>query len=173
MNNHIDIRFQRRQTQKGVSVLELILVLAIISLLAGIAAPSFTGWRESLNTRGSARNISMQLRDARSKAIAQNIQYGLEVDTANRRYRLRQGNLGYNSTWTNVALTPQVRDWISLPDGISLSTANLTPGLAGIAFHPNGTSTMGAAAGTITILDKSGNPKFQISVTQFGKISIN
>ena len=169
MNKSIDINIQNREMQKGFSLIELIIVMAIIGLLAAIAGPNIFIWRETLDCRSSARDVSIKLRNARSRAITENKQDGLEVDTVNGQYRLRQGDRAVNSPWADVAQTPPVGEWIPLPGKVAFSTVNVPAPV--IAFNPNGTSNV-AASGDIRIHDKAGTIRFEVTVTSFGKISI-
>jgi prepilin-type N-terminal cleavage/methylation domain-containing protein len=65
LNNMLQIRLQRKQdSNKGFTLIEVIVVLVIIAILAAIAIPSLTGYIDKANDRAyetEARNVKMAL----------------------------------------------------------------------------------------------------------------
>lgn len=57
---------------RGFSLVELMLILAIISILAAFTAPNLPRWTASVKLNSSVREIASELQLARMKAIAQN-----------------------------------------------------------------------------------------------------
>jgi len=147
--------------QRGFSLIELLVVVALVGILAAIAFPSFTDWRRNMEYKSAARDIASILRDARQRAIATNREHRVEFDTANRRYRLTGGNLASGSTaWTVV------KDWATLSASVNMSVAGATEK----EFNPNGTSS----TGSIAILDSSGTTRYTITLTpNIGRIRID
>jgi len=64
----------------GFTMMELMIVVVIIGVLAGLAAPHFTEAIQRIRWRGTAGDITKALRLARSSAIAQNGQFGVNFD---------------------------------------------------------------------------------------------
>ena len=80
------------ETQTGVTLVELMVVLAIIAITSAIAVPLFMGNRESVKLRGAARQVTTDLRLARGKAVSDNANYYVCFEPANARYLLSSTN---------------------------------------------------------------------------------
>ena len=62
----------RRLGEKGFSLLELIVVLAILGLVAAIGTPNVVSWLARLRSRATADEVVSVLQSARLQAIARN-----------------------------------------------------------------------------------------------------
>lgn len=69
-------------------MLEMMIIVVIIGIVAALAAPSFLSSGPRLKARTEARNVLNLIRLARSNAISNGSQYGVYIDTANKKYRL-------------------------------------------------------------------------------------
>lgn len=58
--------------QRGLSLIEICVVLAIVSILAGSALPSFESMLEARRLEGQAAELAIDLRYVRSEAVARN-----------------------------------------------------------------------------------------------------
>jgi len=58
--------------QRGFTLIEVIIVMAIMAIVAGIGIPSFSDWREKQAVRSASQTLMAQLKQARILALAEN-----------------------------------------------------------------------------------------------------
>ncbi len=149
------------RSKAGFTLLELIIVMAIMSILMAISIPSFMGWRQNLKYRETAREVASILREAKSRAITNNLEQQVQFDAINQKYGMRAGDRAYSTHWSDASI-PLVTNWTILDAQVKISEAS-------IQFTPNGAAS---AVGTVSIQDISGVTRFSVNVTQTGRISI-
>ncbi len=139
----------------GVTLLELLIVLVLMGLIAGIAIPMFSGGVSATALKGAAREVAAGLRYAREQAIAQRADALLVLDLDGRTFR--------------VLPDPRVR---RLPERIDLKlyTAQrdlITEKVGAIRFYPDG----GSDGGRVTLA--AGDRKYDVDVDWLtGRVSI-
>jgi len=137
--------------KKGFTLLELMIVIAIMAILAGIAIPSMQPYMAQRRLSGAVRQVHTDLMSMRMQAASENRWIALNVDNS-QRYTIFRDNAktGIKTATGNEILL--VRDLQSTYRDVSFSSAADTI----VTFYPNGTSatvTLGFAspAGTKTI----------------------
>ena len=128
------------RTQRGFTLLELLVVFAIVALLVALAPVAYERLRESSQYRDAVRGVLAELRQARYRAVAE----GREV-----RFRVDLGRGSYGTEGRPPKQLPQPLRIRSTVADIELH-ADQT---AGIRFLPSG----GATGGTVEILRPSGS----------------
>src|SRR6266404_1941594 len=115
---------------RGFTLLEVLVVLGIIAVLSGIAVWSARAWAPDLQLNSAARQVVLDLRLARSRAITDHQNHRLVFAPATDSYR-RQHRVGgvYEDEGANV----------SLPWGVDLVDCSAL-GKA-ITFAPRGTAS--------------------------------
>ena len=91
-----DVRLSRRALRSagigaragGVTLLELLIVLMLIALIAGVTIPVFSGGVSTTELKSAAREVAAGLRLARGQAISQRSEAVLELDVAARSFRV-------------------------------------------------------------------------------------
>jgi len=114
----------------GFTLLELLIVLAILGLTAGMAVPMFAQAMPDIQARAAARDVAAMMRAARSLAITGNREVAVAVDLDRR----------------TVDLAGERSEAIAKGIALDLYTAEeeLIGRRAGrIRFYPDGTSTGG------------------------------
>lgn len=75
----------------GFTLIELIVVLAVLGLALALFARYKAPWSAALGLRGTAAELAQQLRLARAEAIARDRPVEFALDLADRRYRVGEG----------------------------------------------------------------------------------
>ena len=57
---------------RGFSILELLVVLAVIAVVSAIVTPSFISWRNNAKMRGAVDNLMGDLEMAKIRAVKEN-----------------------------------------------------------------------------------------------------
>jgi general secretion pathway protein H len=121
------MRPAERRASAGFTMLELLVVVAVLSLLTAIAMPYLPQRSAAASVRTSAREIASGLREARSLAIRDNQPASFAVNVASRDWWLSNGRAGrlpaeltiVVETGRTLVLSPQVATIRFLPDGSS------------------------------------------------------
>ena len=79
---------QMLKTQKGFSLVELMVVVAIIAIIGAISAPSIVTGLPKYRVKSAARDLTSKIRHARSVAVKGHRDVTIIFDTANDRYSI-------------------------------------------------------------------------------------
>jgi prepilin-type N-terminal cleavage/methylation domain-containing protein len=134
---------------EGMTLLELILVLVILSTVLAMAAPSLRGFFTSRRTEDAAAQILVLTQLARSQAISEGVVYRLNFDTRQRTYWLTAQRAG-----TFEKLETGLGQVFTLPKDVEVELIDVEQkdGDTFLAFTPHGTVT----DGTIRLTDRRG-----------------
>ncbi len=127
-------------TQRGFSLFELLTVMLLISILAGIGVLNHHASRARLNLRTAARQIVMDLKVARMRAVATNANHRIRFRNADYQPQRKQGD-----QYTDDGPA------VPLPAGIAIT--DCTANDDAITFRPRGNAS---SFGTITIVNQQG-----------------
>ena len=155
----------------GFTLLEIIIVIALIAVLAAISVPSFISWSKNLNYRQASKQITSMLREARTQAISTNLQYMVVIEPQNNCYEIYKGTLSYNTP--PASFTTLVQQ-VTAPSNVIIrggSGGTLTTNVS-VTFNPNGTAIINTATdgGFISVNDAT-SQRYSISVSATGKIT--
>jgi general secretion pathway protein H len=144
----------RARDDRGFTILELLIVLAIMGLIGSLLVGARPSTSARVNGRAAAETLASVLREARSEAILQGRTTAVEIDTERRTYRI--GSAGDRP----------------LPDGVRISLltnrGDVIDGSQGrIRFTPDGRST----GGRIDVVTPSGKTEVGIDWLS-GRVSI-
>jgi len=77
------------KNEKGFSILELVVTIAVIGVMASIAIPSFSSWIPNYRLRNAAMDLHSNLQLAKMQAIRDNSTCSIEFDEEAQSYQLR------------------------------------------------------------------------------------
>ncbi len=145
--------------KKGVTLIELIIVMVIIAVAAGFIAPNIGAWLPNYRLRSAARDIVSTMRTAQMKAISTNLTYQVLFTPA--------------GTPTSYILQYQttagfVNDGAiqNLPSGITIPTITISGSNA--VFNPNSTSS----SGSVTLQNNKGTQRRLTLTPSTGRVTI-
>lgn len=77
-----------RRNLDGFSLIELMIVIVLLTIAAGVIVPQFAGSRDDAKLRAAARELVATVRDAASRAVTTNRRYRIVFDRQHARYRV-------------------------------------------------------------------------------------
>ncbi len=145
----------RESRMRGVTLLELLIVLALMAIMAGFVIPMFGGPVSTSELRATARQLAAGLRLARSEAVSEHRETFLVLDVAGKRFK--------------VDRDPQEHK-LSARIDLKLFTAQndlVDESVGSIRFFPDG----GSNGGRITVA--AGERKFDVDIDWLtGRVAI-
>jgi type II secretion system protein H len=143
---------------KGFTTAELLVVVAIVGVLAGMTAPSLHHWLSTLRVDTVAREIAAELQLGKMRAITENGRYRMSFDLEHQAYVMQKEVLG---AWHNVEASR------SLPTGLRL--VSVSDGRNPLYFEPRGTTPGGNAL--ITLKNARGRTRV-VSISTGGRVHV-
>jgi type IV fimbrial biogenesis protein FimT len=122
-------------SRKGVTIIELIVVMVIIAIAAALTIPNIGAWLPNYRLRTAARDIVSTMRAAQMKAVSSNVEYRVKFDAGKASYTLEVRTTEGLDTWMPEGAEQK------MPTGIQIHEVNL-PGNSA-EFNPNSTSSPG------------------------------
>ena len=139
----------------GLTLLELLIVIALMAIVAGMVIPMFGGPVSTSELRSSARQLAAGLRLARSEALSERRETFLVIDVAGKRFKVDR-----NAQAHALPAKIELKLYTAQNDLVSDSVGS-------IRFFPDG----GSNGGRITVA--SGARKFDVDVDWLtGRVAI-
>jgi type IV fimbrial biogenesis protein FimT len=156
------------QKKSGFTLMELMVVIAIISILSALAVPNLIKWRPKRQLSAATKEILSVMQYARSRALKENTRVGLLFDRANETYTVFFDNgAGANANnGTQDGDEPTVKSG-RMPPGIDLKDTTLAADE--VFFDSRG---LLSNAGGVVNLENSLNVTKSISVIRTGNSRI-
>lgn len=134
-----------RRSSRGFSLIELIAVLTLIAVVAGMGVYSLSRNLQGAKTRAAARDLTAALRYTRGQAIIKHEQRALEIDVEERSYQAPEKSV------------------VQLPAGLDMKLLTAVTEQTGdskgqIRFFPDGSSS----GGRVTLI--RGNYEWRIDI---------
>jgi type IV fimbrial biogenesis protein FimT len=153
--------------ERGVTLIELIVVMVIIAMGAVLLAPNIGAWIPNYRLKSAARDVTSALRTAQMKAISNNTQYHVSFNSGAGTFILQYQDTGGN--WIDDGSSQK------LPQGVAISGIGFPacpPPAASnncALFNPNSTSS----TGSITLSNTKGATKRITLTTSTGRVHVD
>lgn len=158
-SHHKESRDRRgKLNKKGITLLELIIVLVIIAIGATLLVPGIGRWIPNYRLRGATRDVVSTLRTAQMKAISTNTEYRVRFIDA------KSYILEYRTTSTITPWLPEGPEQ-RLPEGIEFTTH---PRI--FSFNPDSTARLAEA---LTIKNVKDSTRTITLTTSTGRIRVD
>jgi len=147
---------------KAFSLVELLIVIAIISILSIISAPVFSKYRGNVCLRESVRKIASDIQLCKASAAADGVRYRIIIDVKSNNYIVqKETSLG---DWTNVS---SIRNFGEQDEAVKI-IGKPTHVAQIIYFQPRGTTN----AGTLEIRHEKIMSTAKIVTSLTGRVRI-
>jgi prepilin-type N-terminal cleavage/methylation domain-containing protein len=138
-----------KQRERGVTLIEIAVVLAIVGIMALFMAPAIGEWIDNYRIRQAAREISSTLQQAKMQTISTKTTNSVDFNTTNNTYTLQpEGKVAH------------------VPRGVNIASVTA----ATVSFSPDGTST--SITNEIITIDNAKGKQYQVSINAVGRVSI-
>jgi Tfp pilus assembly protein FimT len=163
----------------GFSITELVLIIALVALVAGLSVPMLSNSMRALQLAADGRNIATSLTYAKISAMSQMTWHQLAFDVSGNQWSVQKYNKG-TSTFDNQGASVQLGTGIA-NSGIALqSTSESAPtgfpttSSSFIRFNSRGIPINAAGiptANNVIYLEGSGT-QFAVTVSLIGKVQL-
>lgn len=148
-------------SKKGFTILELMIVIAVMGIMATIAIPSYQTFMAQRRLNGAARLVMSDLMAARMQAVSKNNEFRLFFVSNNPSYQILDD--ANNNGAINTGETVVVKNIQTDYTGVTIANATANP-----IFYPRGTSN----GTTVTISNVRGS-KYVIVAAFTGRVRIS
>ncbi len=148
-----------KKSETGFTLVELVCVIALLSLIVLIATPAVTGMGRGRNLELAARGMAMDMRKAQQKAITVGWTQLIEMRLSVNDYRVTDGKTGERYT-------------VKLPEGVRYSSTNFPSGSGYplLSFQRSGAPNQG---GTVALIAENDQLIYIIVTPATGRVRIS
>ena len=159
-----------RQDQKGITMIEMMVVLAIVGVLVTIAIPNYQAWVSDQNLRSSMVQLAGDLQIARMTAINRNAPITVSFAPADSPYTIFV-DTARDLTYDGIEeVLPNLRRK-PLNARVTISQVDFNGGQA-FLFNGRGMRGSPTAGNALVVLQNDRGKQYQINVTLVGDVNV-
>lgn len=168
--------FKMFRHRRGFTLIEMIIVIALVSILLALAVPSFTGMLAKKRFQGVAEELGTDLQYARSEAVQRNAVVGIVFGTGCYAIYVVGTTGATNCTTLGTGAVALKTVQLSATSGstVSLSFTPTVGGNVSIQFEPlrGGAedATGNDKSGLVNVSSSAGNWQLRAIVTRYGRM---
>jgi len=147
---------------KGFTLLELMIVLALIGIMAGVITPSFMQWRDRSKVKGDAANLRAAFEMAKLRAIKHNTNVVVTFpDTTSFQVFVDTNNNGAQDAGEDRIASRTLSPGVTITENTFVGND--------MAFNPRGAANGPNSTGTVTMTSPGGE-RYSVVVSSFGRV---
>ncbi len=156
-SNRVDCRLRRKPREGGFTLIEVMIVVAIIGVTSMLAVPNYISWNARYELRQAATEIQNQLSIARISAMSRNSVVIV--------------NLALGGGKVQIAAADALGAAVIPATQMMKSVTGLTPAPTAVAFSPLGIRSGGGAGNQQIMISNNQGLSYSVRVTPRGKVS--
>ena len=152
------------RNNNGFTIVEALVVIALVAVVAALAAPNIVKWRRAAQLRGAAENLKGDLELAKLKAIQESGTVSVLFSAGDYRMFMDNNRDGIPDPTGNSTFRQR-----SLPPGVTIDLEQTAFGSPSdnARFYAGGT----ARPGHVQLVNGDGDQK-KVTVSNFGRITV-
>ena len=183
--------YRRYKNKEGFTMIELVIVVAIIAVMTGFAIPYIIGMQPTLRVNSAARDLTTEMQLAKMRAVSQRNDYVITFDITNNQYSVYDDN--DNDFATAGAESAELEKTVDIDanySGIQFGYVSSQTGTSGgsisnpvtfsgtprrVTFRPDGTANKNGSVFIIPtedIADSKDARQRAITVIQTGRVKL-
>ena len=167
---------ENKKSNFGFTMVEVMVVVAIIGIMSAIAVPSFIGWLPDYRLRSETRDSVSGLNDMKLRAVADNSNAVIIFDLINHSYESFVDDGDGTATPGDYSRdgSERILKGVTLVNGVEFLSSNFTSTTASyyyFGFNSRGLPSTGATGGRIT-LQNSNSKIMEVIINSAGNIRV-
>ena len=161
---------ERKNCNKGVTMIELAVVMAIIAIIGLFLTPALGEWQAGFRVRGASKDLTDTLQLARLKSISTGNQYRVQININSggsaETFVLQENDP--TTGWTNEGAMN------TLPTGVNIDNIDgADAGNINRTFNNDGTAMGLGSTTSIIYLENQNNDQYRIVISQTGIVRMS